>query len=440
MIKTTISIKVNVVCAHALSGYRRVELQYGAESSLVMEIPKENIYFIVDRCRVPELKDPKGAIRRFLKKPIGLPSLREAVHRGDKVVIVGDDITRPTPQNIIIPVLLDELNTAGVPDKDIQVIIALATHREMNEEEIKEKYGDEVVERVPVVNHDLNMCVNIGKTETGIPISINKEVYNADFVIGVGNIVPHCIAGWGGGGKIIQPGVCGEETTNVTHFMGGKVKPVKKLVGRLDHQIRKEIDAVALKAGLNLIINTVLNQQDKISHVVVGDPIKAFIEGVRAAEQIYCPKIPGLADIVIVSSYPADIDYWQASKPLLYASTAVKKGGTIVLITPCTEGIAPTHPIVKEKATLSYNEILEAVKEKEIVDLIAASFLLIHAQILEYAEVICYSDGLTEEDKEALGFKSASTIEEAISMAFESQGKNAKVGILKCGEILPVIG
>jgi nickel-dependent lactate racemase len=172
---------------------------------------------------------------------------------------------------------------------------------------------------------------------------------------------------------------------------------------------------------------------------MVGHPIKAFREGVKKAEKIYCHVVPDHADIMIVSSYPADIDYWQAIKPLDFASVAVKKGGTIILVTPCPDRISPTHPIFRERATLGYNENLRAIEKEEIDDLIAGCSLLLHAQILERAEVICYSEGLTEEDKRALGLKHANTMDEALKMAFRSQGEEAKVGILKCGEILPVV-
>jgi len=420
----------------------QVTLPYGKEKIVTMEIPNKNIYFLIDRGEVPALKNPREEIRRALRNPIGSLPFLEMVKPKDRVVILGDDITRPTPQDIIIQVLLNELNAAGVPDENIEVIIALGTHRYMNEGEIRGKYGDVVLERVPVINHDykdLKNLVDMGKTESGIPISVNKKVYHADFVIGVGNVVPHCYAGWGGGGKIIQPGVSGEETTAMTHIMAGKVRPVSKLIGRLDHKVKEEIDAVALKAGLNLIVNTVLNQEDKIARLVVGDPVKAFREGVKAAEKIYCPAVPGQADIVTVSSYPADIDFWQAAKPLDYASVAVKKGGTIILVTPCPDRISPMHPIFEERATLGYDENLRAIGSRELDDPVVGGALLLHAQMLERAEVICYSDGLTEDDKAALGFQHASTMNEAVEMAFKSQGRDAKVGVLKCGEILPMI-
>jgi len=142
---------------------------------------------------------------------------------------------------------------------------------------------------------------------------------------------------------------------------------------------------------------------------------------------------------VTVSSYPADIDFWQAAKPLDYASVAVKKGGTIILVTPCPDRISPMHPIFEERATLGYDENLRAIGSRELDDPVVGGALLLHAQMLERAEVICYSDGLTEDDKAALGFQHASTMNEAVEMAFKSQGRDAKVGVLKCGEILPMI-
>ncbi len=420
----------------------QVILPYGKEKTVTAEIPDKNISYVIGRGDILALKNAKEEIRKWIRNPIGSSSISEMVKPGDNVVIIGDDITRPTPQDKIIPVLLNELGAVGVSDKKIEVIVALGTHRYMTEREIREKYGEEVTERVNVINHDykdLKKLVDMGKTESGIPVSVNKKVYEADHVIGVGNIVPHCYAGWAGGGKIIQPGVSGEETTAMTHIMAGKIRPVSKILGKLDHRVKEEIDAVALKAGLNFIINTVLNQEDKIAHVVAGDPVKAFREGVKVAEKVYCQAVPGKADIVIVSSYPADIDYWQALKPLDYASVAVKKGGTIILVTPCPDRISPMHPIFRERATLGYYENLKAIESRELEDLVAAGALLAHAQILEVAEVICYSDGLTEDDKMALGFQHASNIDEALEIAFKRQGGEAEVGVLKCGEILPIL-
>jgi len=416
-----------------------VRLPYGKDSKIELDVPDGNLSFAADIGDVPKVADQEEIILKSLRNPIGRPPLRDMVSDNEKVIVVCDDMTRPTPQDLIIPIVLDELNSAGVPDKNIEVVIALGTHREMSEKEIRSKYGL-VTDRVPVRNHSYTgNLVDIGKTPSGIPIIVNRDVYKADVKIGIGNIMPHIYAGWSGGGKIIQPGVCGEQTTGMTHVMAGKIKPITEIAGSPANCIRQEIEAVASKVGLDFIINTVLDKNDDIVNIVSGDPEKAFRRGVEHAERIYCPRIPGATDIVVVSSYPADMDYWQAVKPLTYASVAVQEGGTIVLLSPCPDRISSTHPILAEKAGTRYEELVEMLSENGIEDLVAAGTLLLHSQILERANIICYSGGLTRDDKEALGFAHAENPHEAIEMALESQGQDARVGILKCGKILPRI-
>ena len=159
----------------------RIALPYGKEREVTIDVPDENVYFVADREDIPALRDVGEELRRLLRSPTGTPPLPELVKPGDKVVILVDDITRPTPQHVILPTLLDELNACGIPDKDIEVIIALGTHRYMDEREIRERYGDTVVERVPVINHDYKdprNLVDMGRTESGIPVSVNKKVYD----------------------------------------------------------------------------------------------------------------------------------------------------------------------------------------------------------------------------------------------------------------------
>jgi nickel-dependent lactate racemase len=141
---------------------------------------------------------------------------------------------------------------------------------------------------------------------------------------------------------------------------------------------------------------------------------------------------------MICSTYPADIDFWQAGKGLDYANLGVRDGGTIILLTPCPERISPAHPGLTERATESYSSILEAVEKGEIENPSVAGFLLMHSQLLEHAKVICYSQGLTEEDQRGLGFTHVSTVEEAIQMALRRHGEHARLGVLECGEVVPI--
>ncbi|MBC7190424.1 nickel-dependent lactate racemase [Candidatus Aerophobetes bacterium] len=414
------------------------------DGHLEVEIPEENFLYFIKPEEIPGLRDEKSAIENSLKEPIGCSALFDQVKKGMKVVIIGDDITRPTPRERIFPVILDSLNRAGVPDKDITAIISLGTHRYMTDEEIERCFGKEVVERISVINHEWkeeSNLVRVGTTPTGVPVSVNKIAYEADYLIAVGSIVPHCLAGYGGGGKAVQPGISSWETTGKTHLLPMEKDMFLNLVGDVENEVRLEMEKVAELVGLKFIVNVVLNEKREIVFVASGDQVKAFREGVKVARKVYERRIPSLADVVVVSAYPADIDYWQGLKPLSYAQKGLKKGGTAILVASFPDGISPTHSELGEYATHSYGEIKKMVKENRFDDLVCASTLLQHVRLMEYVgEVICVSEGLSPEDKEKLGFKHAESVGEALEIALRRQGKGAKVGVIDYGgDVLPRI-
>ncbi|KYH36885.1 MAG: hypothetical protein AYL28_005780 [Candidatus Bathyarchaeota archaeon B23] len=419
----------------------RATIPYG-EREVSFEIPEGNLAWIIDRGSKKPYEDVSSRLREALRRPTASRPLRELASNARRVVILVDDYTRPTPQRVLLPTILDELNEAGVKDRQVEIIVALGTHRVMRENEMKAKFGGEILDRVEVRNfdcHDEAELIDIGRTPTGIEVVVSRRVYEADLVIGVGNIVPHCYAGWAGGGKIVQPGVCGVKTIEETHIASGMTRPIFKIAGDLENPVRRMIDEVALKSGLRFIVNTILNERDEVCGLAVGHPLEAFKRGVEEARELYCQEIPRLADIVVASSYPADIDYWQALKPTDYACLGVREGGIVILVSPCPEGISPVHGEVRERGRLSYDEVLEAYRRGDIEDGVAAAALMIHTQIREHAGVICVSDGLSEEDKEALGFEHAETVEEALQRALREMGERAGVGVMRCGDILPTI-
>lgn len=423
-------------------GTVNLPLSYGREV-IHFELPDKRLLYAIKPKDSAKIMNVEEMIRQSLQKPIAALPLAEQVKSGMKVVIVGDDLTRPTPRAIIFPVILDELNRCGVPDKDITVLIGLGTHRYMKEEEIRQSFGEEVVERVTILNHEWKNAGNfarLGYTPKGTPIEVNKIAVDADFLMAIGNIVPHCYAGYGGGGKAVQPGICSWETTGRTHIMPVEQDLYLQIAGEVENAVRQEIETVAEMAGLRFIVNVVLNDEGEIVHVVAGDPVQAHRAGVRFAQGVYERPIPSLADIVVVSAFPADIDYWQGIKPLSYAQKGLKKGGTSILVAPFEEGISATHSaLFRDHATRSYRELKKKVEEGTFDDLVCAATLLLHAKVMEHSrEVICVSKGLSIENKEILGFRHASTIEEALDMAFKTQGREARVGIINCGgDILP---
>ncbi|MEM0361977.1 MAG: nickel-dependent lactate racemase [Sulfolobales archaeon] len=410
---------------------------------LIKKLYSSNIIYEIGPNNLPPVQDLNKAIVDAVKNPIGCEPLDRLVRPGMKVVVVADDITRATPRDKILPVLLNELNRCGVPDNDITIVIALGTHRYMSDDEILKCFGEEVVRRVRIVNHewlDSSKLVYVGTTRNGTPVYVNKLVYEADFVVGVGSIIPHLYAGYGGGAKIIQPGVCGEKTTAYTHILAAMEDPMK-LLGDPDNVVRKEMEEVADVVGLDFIVNVVFNGRGEVVKVVAGDMRKAFREGVKVAETIYRREIPELADIVVVNTYPALIDYWQAIKGFVHSQLGVREGGTVILYTDCPDRISPIHGKTFEKYRhANIEELNKVIKEGVEEDLVGLATVYVHTKYIHRVECICVSEGLTPEDKEVLRFKHANTLLDALDMALAKHGRNAKIGIIHHGgEVYPAL-
>jgi nickel-dependent lactate racemase len=398
-------------------------------------LPEDSVAWVVsprDHHPVPE---ERGEIIRALKAPIGAPRLRDLVHRakGKRTAILVDDGTRVTPVGKILPLLLDELNQAGVEDRHIKVIIALGTHRSMNTKEIEVRMG-ECARRVAVVNHaydDPAQLIDLGWTPQRTPIVVNRHYYESDISIGISNIIPHFIAGWSGGAKIVQPGVSGEKTTARTHLNGSFTWP--SILGKVQNPIRQEMEQVARRSGLGMIINTVLNPVGEIVKVVAGDPVSAHREGVRYAERIYRVIVSEKPDIVIAGSYPANKDLWQADKALATAVLMVKPGGTVILAAPCMEGVSPEHPILMKLGAQSPNEVYKMATQGEVDDEIGAATHIKIGVMRQMASIILVSQGVSQAEAEHLGFQYAETLEKAIDIGLSQRGASSRIGICTSG-------
>lgn len=407
-----------------------ITIPYGRET-LGLDIPAANLVGVYAPHPVAPVDDATAEIKRALAQPIGGPSLRELARHARRVVIVADDLTRPTPTQLIIPLLLDELQAAGVPDAAVQVIIALGTHRQMTEPEIVEKFGEQVVRRVPVINHnafDDDALVDLGTTPSGVPVQVNRQVTEADLVLGVGSIVPHHIPGFSGGAKIIQPGVCGHRTTGEVHLLS--VRHERSLMGVTESVVRQEMEAIAERVGLRAILNTVLDSVGRVVGAFYGEPKATFRRGVELSRQVYGVPVPGLADIVVASSSPCDSEFWQAHKTLYSAELCVRQGGTIIIVTPCPEGVAATHSGVLHFAGRPMAEIDAAIRAGEIEDLTGGALALAWANARRRATVAMVSGGITAEETRALGFQPFDTLDEALGDAFARHGAQARVTVL----------
>ncbi|MDF2813935.1 MAG: larA 1 [Paenibacillus sp.] len=417
-----------------------ITLPYG-DGNVQVALPQERLLGVFSPNDVPAVENVRHEIQYALAHPINSPPLCELVRGKQKIVFVADDNTRLTPTDLIIPALLDECNAAGVSDDKITIIIALGTHRFMTDNEILAKFGEEVVSRVKIKNHpfrDSNSLVDLGQTHNGTSVSINKEVYEADFKLGIGSIVPHHIPGYAGGAKIVQPGVCGEQTTAETHLLS--VQEPRSLLGVVDNPVRRELNVIARKIGLNTIFNTVLNRHGEVVKAFFGDVEQAFLTGVRTAETVYAVELSQEADIVLASSHPCDIEFWQAHKTLYAADRAVREGGIIIVVTPCYEGIAKTHSDMAEFAGKTPEEVKSLMDRGGIHDQVAAALAIAWGQVRRRARVFFVSQGVTAAEAKQLSFTPFASVQEAFDAATAVLGNSAQITVLThAPDMLPLI-
>jgi nickel-dependent lactate racemase len=413
---------------------RKIELHYGPEL-VTFELPEEKISWVASPKRLDPIKDFDAEVKNAIRNPVGCPNLGDIIKQnGKNTVIIVDDFTRATPVSKILPILLSELNEAGVQDADITILIGLGTHRAMTEEECRERIGKEIYERVKVVNHacnDTDQLVYIGDTPSGIPIRVNKLYYESDVSIAIGNVIPHIYAGWSAGAKLVQPGVSGPDTTARTHLVAAR--NITQILGNPENPVRKEMEDIARQTGLKMIINTVMNTDGTVVRVIAGDVVKAHRECVKVAEKIYAIDVPTRPDLVVCSSYPAYQDLWQSVKPMTVAAMMVKQQGVVILLSPAPEGDCPGHPDFVGLGVRSVEEVYEMVNRGEIEDEVSATVNMTVAAVREMAKIIVVTEQQNKVYVENLGLKYAGDIQEALSLASNMDPNINSIGIITHG-------
>jgi lactate racemase len=285
--------------------------------------------------------DESRAVREALEHPIGTAPLREIVRPGERVAVVVNDITRLTRTDLILPPLIETLNAAGIPDRDIFIVFALGIHRRQTPDEQRLILGEEIYGRIRSFDHistDDESLVEIGTTSFGNRVEINREVWEADRIILTGEIIYHLIAGYSGGRKSLAPGVVGFRTTTFNHRM---IFDPDCRSGKLDGNPAHEdlLEACRL-ADPDFIVNVVLRPDGKLVRVVAGHYDLAHREGCRTVDRMLKAETDEPYDVVIASAggFPLDIDLRQAHKGLENACQALKPGGSILFYAECPSG------------------------------------------------------------------------------------------------------
>jgi nickel-dependent lactate racemase len=418
----------------ALGETTRIDLRYGQSKRTVM-VPRENLVWVASPNGRAGVGDPALAVRQAIRNPAGGPRLGRLAHEIEgEVIILVDDATRITPQRILVPILLDELNRAGVQDERIFLLVATGTHRPMTSEEKLDHLGRRVLERVRVENLDLtspDAFVDLPDTPSGVPAQVSRRYYEAALKIGTGNIVPHPTAGYSGGAKLVQPGVCSSLTTAKTHMLGARHG--LSILGQVENPVRAEMEEIARQAGLHFIVNTVLNRKKELVVAVAGDPVVAHRQGVAVAEQIYAVNVSEPADIVIASSHPADRDLWQSVKAICSAATVARLGGEVLLLAPAPEGISEEHPCLLELGDASWRDVLVAVDNCRVDDEVGASCHILLGLARDRVGVTVVSDGLSTDDLRHMGLRHSASLDEALGDALARLGQGARIGVVTEG-------
>lgn len=404
---------------------------------------------VIESKKVEPIADVEAAIAQALAEPVNSPLLRELARPGDAACIVFTDITRASPDHLLVPALLAELAAAGVRDEDITLLCGIGMHRPSTPEEKVIKLGAEVVARYRVIDNEPQnpaALVDLGTTESGIPLSVHRAAYEADLLIATGIVEPHQYAGYSGGRKTLAVGAAGEAMIAYTHGPQMVDHPGTRL-GRIEgNPFHEAVSEAARRAGLRFILNVVLDDHQRLAAVRAGEPTAAFLELVAFAKELYEVPVPQRYDVVIGGvGFPKDANLYQASRAasyLFFAPTpVVKPGGFLIIPAPCQEGagegVGEQRFFERMRDARDMPSLLEELRRSGYPPGAQRAFVM--AKVLEGARVIIVGSEHPDLVK-ACKMIPAETMEEALGIAAETLGSELDVLIVPHALLtLPVV-
>ncbi len=323
-----------------MSTHQDLFFRYGSEER-TLALGRGQIFDTLLPQSLPPLQDPVAAVRAALANPIGLPRLSQILHPGERVAILVNDVTRLVYSDVFLPVLIDEINACGIPNRDIFIVFALGLHRQQTPEERRRIVGEAVARRIALFDHDSRdrrNLVALGRTSRGNEVWINRRVYEADRVILTGEIIYHQIAGYSGGRKSLVPGVAGAETTTFNHqlLLDPHCRP-GLVEGNPAHE---DLLEACQRFEPDFLLNVVLSPSGGWVRVVAGHYDLAHRAGCETVDQMYRIPIADPYDLVLASAggFPLDIDLRQAHKGMENAAGALRPGGVMVYFAECRDG------------------------------------------------------------------------------------------------------
>jgi nickel-dependent lactate racemase len=404
---------------------------------------------VVESRKVPPIADVEAAIAEALAKLVNSPPLRELAKPGDTACIVFTDITRASPDHLLMPALLTELTAAGVRDEDITLLCGIGMHRPSTPQEKVAKLGAEVVARYRVIDNEPQnpaALVDLGTTESGISLSVHRAAYEADLLIATGIVEPHQYAGYSGGRKTVAVGAAGEAMIAYTHGPQMADHPGTRL-GRIEgNPFHEAVSEAARRAGLRFILNVVLDDHKRVVAVRAGEPRAAFLELVVFAKELYEVPVPQRYDVVIGGvGFPKDANLYQASRAasyLFFAPTpVVKTGGFLIIPARCQEGagegVGEQRFLEKMRDASDMSSLLAELRRTGYPPGAQRAFVM--AKVMEEARVVIVGSEYPDL-VEACKMIPAATMEEALGVAAGALGSELDVLIVPHALLtLPVV-
>jgi nickel-dependent lactate racemase len=412
-----------------------VDLAYG-RGRLTVALPEDRTTVLRPRHGVA-VPDGGAAAREALRSPVAGPPLRDRVRRGARVAISVCDLTRPQPRRPVVTAILDEL--AGlVRDEDVTVLVASGTHRGNTPAEHRSMFGEELLRRVEVVNHDAREDASLvwcGRLGADVPVWLNRRWVEADVRITTGFVEPHFFAGFSGGPKMVAPGLAGLETVLVLHD-AARIGSARATWGVCDgNPVHDDVRAIAAATGVDFTLDVVLDAQQRITAAFGGDLFPVHAAARELVRSTAMHSVPGEFDVVVTSNsgFPLDQNLYQAVKGISAAAAVVRPGGLIVCAAECADGL-PEHGSFR-------SELGRAATPQGLLDGIAARSrtvpdqwqVQVLARVLGKARVAVHADGLSPADVRLAQAAPVDDVAEAVRAELAGLDRGARICVLPEG-------
>ena len=420
----------------------KVNLAYG-QGHLTVDLPDDRAT-VIEPSHNPGLPDERNAVIGALQKPIGARPIRELIKPTDRVCIAFTDLTRATPNERIIPWLLEHLQGV-VPGRNITLLNQLGTHRPNTRAELAKMLTPKVTANYRALNHEPenpDALVQLGTTRDGTPALLNRHLAEADVRVITGFIEPHFFAGFSGGPKGIMPGCAGLKTVMSNHGAKNIGDPRAAFGITEGNPLWEELRDIALRIGPSFLLNVSLNEQKQITGVFAGDLLAAHKAGCEFVRASAMQKVKSPFEIVVTtnSGYPLDLSLYQGVKGMSAAARIIQERGTIILACECREGVPADSPLDKLLRSASSPE--------EILAMLATPGFVrpeqwqaqIQALIQRKATVLVYSS-LPAEVIQACHLTPCGDIGAAVKERLQQLGPQARVAVLPQGPLtIPYLG